>query len=86
MIPSIATICEDLAAGKITVQQAMAWLQEHMEVNDLRDSFAMSALNGECAAQDNQSMGIAVNDVDYLTSAQRAYKFADAMLKARATK
>lgn len=49
----------------------------------LRDYFAGEALNGECAAQDNQSMGIAVNDVDYTNAAIRAYKFADAMLVQR---
>ncbi len=31
MIPSIEQICEDLIAGTITLEQAIAWLQEHQK-------------------------------------------------------
>lgn len=48
MIPSIETICEDLAAGKISVQQAIAWLHEHARgsANEDRKYFAGMALQG----------------------------------------
>lgn len=46
MIPTIETIVEDLAAGTITKQQAIAWLNQHAEDAgfDLRDTFAAAAM------------------------------------------
>ena len=76
MIPTIETICVDLKAGKITVQQAIAWLHQHAEgsANELRDMFAAAALQGLCAnAHINP-------DVQY---GPMAYKLADDMLRNR---
>ena len=50
----------------------------------LRDYFAAAALQGECAAQGSEDFGITSSDEQFSWAAQRAYKFADAMLKARA--
>lgn len=85
MIPSIENIAEGVKSGEYTTAQAVTWLYQHAEAatQELRDAFAMAALQGECAAQDGRNFGIAVNDMDYLNAAMRAYKYADAMLKAR---
>ena len=78
MIPSIETIVEDLAAGKITKSQAVTWLHAHAEgaVNELRDQFASffaPALIGR-----NTGCGTSWDHV-----AIEAYRAADAMIKFR---
>ena len=88
MIPTIETICEDLAAGRITVQQAIAWLYQHVEANTDRDMFAGLALQGLCANsggpfQASPASGWALVNCTIDAVAQEAYSLADAMLKAR---
>lgn len=83
MIPSIEKICYDLAAGLITVQQAIEWLQTENGGKELRDSFAIAALPGVLAAlpylkADKDEPIASVNGV-----AELVYKQADAMLLAR---
>lgn len=79
MIPTIETICEDLKAGTISVQQAIAWLHQHAEgaANDLRDAFAMAALPALIAVSKD------VPNVNRFDVSGEAYHFADAMLNAR---
>lgn len=77
MIPTIETIVEDLIAGTITKQQAIAWLYLHAEgmANDLRDHFAAQVIPVLMQTSNNStSMD---NDADL------AYKMADAMMVAR---
>lgn len=76
MIPTIETIVEDLAAGTISKQQAIAWLHAHAAdaANDLRDHFAALAMQGMLANNWN---------TNYADWAEHAYKMADAMLAAR---
>lgn len=84
MIPSIETICEDLAAGLITVQQAIGWMNAHASgaANELRDHFAGLAMQGILAGDHPIS-----HDPDPLpTIARVAYEQADAMLEARDVK
>lgn len=85
MIPTIETIVEDLAAGKITKQQAIAWLHRHAEDAGrcLRDDFAAAALQGLIASE--QMLTVATQSHKPLGDelAQGAYEMADAMLKAR---
>lgn len=80
MIPSIETICEDLVAGRITVQQAVGWLHQHAEgaANDLRDHFAGLALAGRMQQDDT---GLSVPHVLPRIAAE-CYLIADAMLAA----
>jgi hypothetical protein len=58
VIPTIETIVEDLAAGKITKQQAIQWLQQHAEDagRDMRDEFAANALQGLLATDRQESV------------------------------
>lgn len=83
MIPTIETICEDLKAGNITVQQAIAWLHQHAEgaANDLRDHFASQALAGLYAAHEANGAWSAPGCEE--KAAEHAYRVADAMLKVR---
>ena len=76
MIPSIETIAEDLAAGRITTAQAIAWLYQHAEgaTDDLRDHDAAQALIA------NHSDGNYSSPED---TANWCYSMADAMLEAR---
>ena len=78
MIPSIETIAEDLAAGRITTAQAIAWLYQHAEgaTDDLRDHFAANAITG-CLP------GSAFSTGELQIKAQWAYRMADAMLSER---
>ena len=78
MIPSIETIAEDLAAGRINIAQAIAWLHQHAEgsENELRDHFAGLAL----------SHPYAYNDSAVAKAAEWAYQLADAMLAARSAR
>jgi hypothetical protein len=85
MIPTIEQICEDLKAGLITVHQAIEWLHIHAQDAgaELRDSFAMTALQGLCAKagfEKNEHGNIKTREHSAL-----AYQYADAMLAARAT-
>lgn len=86
MIPTIETIVEDLAAGKITKAQAIAWLHQHAEdaYRTLRDDFAAAALQGLLASQDQASIRAALRDGhNQDTFARAAYVTADAMLDQR---
>lgn len=78
MIPDIHAILEMIRAGECTVQQALQWINQHMENADLRDHFAGLALQGLIA----QSMGTALGS-DPVHGARYAYQAADEMLKAR---
>lgn len=88
MIPTIETICEDLAAGKITVQQAIAWMHEYASgaANEARDFFAANAMP-ECVrvASDQTPLHERGPRLSKLfdNAAVYAYYYADAMLKAR---
>lgn len=75
MIPTIETIVDDLAAGLITKQQAIAWLYAHAEDagSDLRDHFASQALIGWWKIEGST----------YEQDAKSAYAMADAMLVER---
>lgn len=92
MIPSIETIVEDLLAGTITKQQALAWLFEHAEdaAYDLRDHFAAEAMNAELASSSfgeaAERLAEAAIKADRSIEEQiafNAYNLADAMLKRR---
>jgi hypothetical protein len=78
MIPTIETIVEALLEGKISKQQAFAWLNQHAESTgrDLRDDFAACALQGMLACPIQPQSGADMY-------ARDAYALADAMLKAR---
>jgi len=78
MIPSIETIAEDLAAGRINIAQAIVWLHQHAEgsANELRDHFAGLALSHQYAYHDS----------DAAKAAEWAYQLADAMLAARSAR
>lgn len=85
MIPTIETICEDLAAGKITVQQAIGWLYVHAEgaTNGLRDHFAAAALTGFCANSYSDGVQKPLSLASVKEMAEIAFSQADAMLAAR---
>lgn len=94
MIPTIETICEDLKAGKITVQQAIGWLHQHAEgsANELRDHFAAMALQGMlCSMANPECYAAALNKARkaeillHEGLAISAYAHADALLKERDT-
>jgi len=83
MIPTIEQICEDLAAGRITIQQAIEWLNIHTQTaeSELRDSFAIAAMPAHMMA----AYGTKIETEtwhDYV--AGLAYATADAMLVERA--
>lgn len=95
MIPSIEQICEDLAAGRITVQQAIKWLHEHMRREDQRDIFAAAALQGllsnseftETLQREFEKAGGKREEerpVQSAVTARIAFGVADAMLAERA--
>ena len=83
MIPTIEQICEDLAAGRITIQQAIEWLNIHTQTaeSELRDSFAIAALPAHMEAIYKAKIGIETWHED---AAALAYATADAMLVERA--
>lgn len=74
MIPSIETICEDLAAGRITVQQAIEWMNAHASgaANELRIALAMAAMQGQIASN---------WDVQKEIIAEWSFAMADEMMK-----
>ena len=82
MIPSIETIAEDLAAGRINIAQAIAWLHQHAEgsANELRDHFAGLAMQLAFSSPIESSQ----DGKEYI--AMHAYKMADAMLDARSAR
>lgn len=82
MIPDIETILEDLVAGRISTEQATAWLYRHTEgvESDLRDHFAGLAMQGDFSSHSESSQA----SKEYI--AMHAYKMADAMLRARSVK
>ena len=80
MIPSIEDIVAGVEAGKYTTQQAIAWLNKHVELalgDDLRDHFAGLAMQG------TYTNPISATREEKAYIAQHAYAMADAMLKAR---
>jgi hypothetical protein len=81
VIPSIEQICEDLA-GRITVQQAIAWLYEHMRMDELRDSFAVAAMQALISKSSGQDTTGGKKGVPLVS--RYAYEYADAMLAERA--
>lgn len=87
MIPTIETIVEDLLAGTITKQQAIALLHQHAEdaYRELRDEIAVRALQGLLAAEAHPNACGFPNSFDDggMSFAQSAYTLADTMLKAR---
>lgn len=78
MIPSIQSIVEMLIVHECTAQQALAWIAEYVENEDLRDQFAGQALAVKFG---NSGTNISVDDM-----AEKCYAMADAMLKARGAK
>ncbi len=85
MIPSIETIAEDLAAGRINIAQAIAWLHQHAagSANELRDHFAAAALPGLLVRNwADPVTGETPANVHELWACG-AYKTADAMMVAR---
>lgn len=84
MIPTIETIVEDLLAGTISKQQALAWLFQHAEDagRDLRDDFAAAALAGLLPRRWGNDDGVLPSNIHELW-AKGAYQTADAMLKER---
>jgi len=78
VIPTIETIVEDLMEGKITKQQALAWLYQHAEdaCASLRDDFAASVI-GSLVVSDIRQDFTTEQDATY------AYSVADAMMDAR---
>lgn len=82
MIPSIEDIIAALLRGATTPEQAIADIQNHvdMERGDLREMFAAQALQGILAAHASAFAGRMV-DADEIS--KKAFAFADAMLRAR---
>lgn len=85
MIPSIEQILADLAEGSITREQALAWINTHIELAEgeaqgsARDGFAAAAMQGMLA-----DMPKALYGLEWKTNlAVAAYEVADAMLAAR---
>lgn len=77
MIPDIHAIVEMLLAGECTAQQAIGWINTHMENADLRDHFAGCVLQGLLACD------IECGPTSVPTIAASCYVMADEMLKAR---
>lgn len=90
MIPSIETIVEDLLAGTITKQQAIAWLNQHADTAyaSLRDEFAAAAMQGMLGLVGKWTpFTLFTHTITYPSHelvAQKAYAAADAMLAERA--
>lgn len=82
MIPDIHAIVEMLIAGQCTAQQAIGWLNTHMENAELRDHFAANAVAGWLASYGCDNPHPA-NTGHADVVAVNAYAMADAMLKAR---
>ena len=84
MIPSIETIVEGVAEGKISTSQAVTWLHMHAEdaARTLRDDFAAAAIPGVMAVvlKAAEFGGKTPSEEEM---AGYAYKFADAMLVER---
>lgn len=77
MIPAIPAIVEMLRANECTAQQAIAWINAHIEDSDLRDQFAAAIITGLYASYGG-------NPPEPEQMAEDAYAIADAMLEARA--
>jgi hypothetical protein len=92
MIPSIETIVQDLAAGKITKSQAVTWLHAHAEgaANELRDHFAAAALTGFLTNDSMISAAVRTASAFKRTPEQvtaiKCYTFANAMMEVRKAK
>lgn len=82
MIPSIEDILAMLLAGECAKEQALQWINRHVEMasesDALRDHFAGLALQGVLA----QSCGVAMGS-DPAFVAKYAFAAADAMIEAR---
>jgi uncharacterized UBP type Zn finger protein len=94
MIPDIHAIVEMLIAGQCTAQQAIGWLNTHMENADLRDHFAANAPLESLKVSDTRTLSALTgmpepkNDEELLRvsmalAAKVSYFYADAMLEAR---
>lgn len=89
MIPTIETIVEGVKDGSIDPSQAVAWLHVHAEsaARDLRDDFAMSALQGLLPSVEMYSKELVRQGKPDVSLTQfmsvMAYAYADAMLAAR---
>ena len=84
MIPTIETILEDLAAGRISTRQATAWLHQHVDgaESDLRDHFAGLAISGFSKGMVDYGW-----DDEVLNGhTTMAYRVADSMLAARSAR
>jgi hypothetical protein len=79
MIPGIDEILAMLMNDEIDIEQANAWIRQHManaeDTGHLRDLFAGLAMQGE--------MTQGIHESDFPQTAARAYKMADDMMKAR---
>ena len=80
MIPSIETIVTGLLSGEYTASQAIAWLNDHIQLTtdrntmtEMRDNFAACAMQGIVTRDYNSADDLAAE----------SYWVADAMLKAR---
>ena len=84
MIPEIETIAEDLAAGRISVAQAIAWLHQRAggSENELRDHFAGLAMQANVTAM--STLTVESDDPTPMTwhneVARLSYMTANAML------
>lgn len=80
MIPGIEEILRMFAQHEIDQQQALAWIERHLEMvsetEGMRDHFAAVAMQGICAHHDTWGLQVAGIGL-------KAYEIADAMLKAR---
>lgn len=81
MIPGIEEILSMLMLGQIDQQQALAWIERHLETvaetEGMRDHFAALAMQGAFTSPIDSS----AEGKEYI--AMHAYAMADAMLKAR---
>jgi hypothetical protein len=91
MIPDIEDILTDIRAGRISLDQALNWINQHLEmaraageVETLRDHFAAQALPAvirSCAGDTRDS-----GETQEAMFARRSYEVADAMLAQRAAR
>ena len=85
MIPDINQIIEGLLSGQYSREQAMEWIEQHLELacesGGLRDHFAGLAMQGLLAGSMADGSPMVEGDDGRLSKA--AFVIADAMLKAR---
>ena len=81
MIPTIPSIVEMLRANECTAQQAIAWINAHIEDSDLRDHFAGMAMQALIAKGMEEYAKRGMHGVPLIP--KYAYEYADAMIKER---